>query len=297
MNGIVNVYKASGCSSFSVVDSLKKILKTKKCGHIGTLDPIAEGVLPVCINQATKLSDYLMAKDKEYIASVRLGIKTDTMDITGKILNGSNKVPDLLDIKEVLSIMIGEREYKIPAFSAVKISGQRAYKLARKGLIDDAGTRRMTVYEAEVLSYNYPELMIRVYCEKGTYIRSLIDFLGDNLGSYSAMQNLIRTRNGIFDIKNSFRLSEIEEMAMQNDFSFIIPMEKAIDWPISVIKDEYLERFLNGAQIPKNGYIKLPIEEGSNLFWITDRFKNVLGFAQKNEGKGTPLKAVKIFKD
>lgn len=297
MNGIVNVYKASGCSSFSVVDSLKKILKTKKCGHIGTLDPIAEGVLPVCINQATKLSDYLMAKDKEYIASVRLGIKTDTMDITGKILNDSNKVPDLLDIKEVLSIMIGEREYKIPAFSAVKISGQRAYKLARKGLIDDAGTRTMTVYEAEVLSYNYPELMIRVYCEKGTYIRSLIDFLGDNLGSYSAMQNLIRTRNGIFDIKNSFRLSEIEEMAMQNDFSFIIPMEKAIDWPISVIKDEYLERFLNGAQIPKNGYIKLPIEEGSNLFWITDRFKNVLGFAQKNEGKDTPLKAVKIFKD
>lgn len=297
MNGIVNVYKASGCSSFSVVDSLKKILKTKKCGHIGTLDPIAEGVLPVCINQATKLSDYLMAKDKEYIASVRLGIKTDTMDITGKILNDSNKVPDLLDIKEVLSIMIGEREYKIPAFSAVKISGQRAYKLARKGLIDDAGTRTMTVYEAEVLSYNYPELMIRVYCEKGTYIRSLIDFLGDNLGSYSAMQNLIRTRNGIFDIKNSFRLSEIEEMAMQNDFSFIIPMEKAIDWPISVIKDEYLEKFLNGAQIPKNGYIKLPIEEESNLFWITDRFKNVVGFAQKNEGKDTPLKAVKIFKD
>lgn len=297
MNGIVNVYKASGCTSFSVVDSLKKILKTKKCGHIGTLDPIAEGVLPVCINQATKLSDYLMAKDKEYIASVRLGIKTDTMDITGRILNYSNKVPDLLDIKEVLSLMIGEREYKIPAFSAVKISGQRAYKLARKGLIDDAGTRTMKVYEAEVLSYNYPELIIRVFCEKGTYIRSLIDFLGDNLGSYSAMQNLIRTRDGIFDIKNSFRLSEIEEMAMQNDFSFIIPMEKAIDWPISVIKDEYLERFLNGAQIPKNGYIRLPIEEESNLFWITDRFKNVLGFARKNEGKDTPLKAVKIFKD
>lgn len=297
MNGVVNVNKVSGCSSFSVVDSLKKILKTKKCGHIGTLDPIAEGVLPVCINQATKLSDYLMAKDKEYIASVRLGIKTDTMDITGKILNESNKVPDLQDIKEILSIMIGQSKYKIPAFSAVKISGQRAYKLARKGLINDAGTRTMTVYEAEVLSYSYPELMIRVFCEKGTYIRSLIDFLGDNLGSYASMQNLIRTRNGIFDIKNSFRLSEIEEMAMQNDFSFIIPMEKAIDWPISVIKDEYLERFLNGAQIPKNGYIKLPIEEESDLFWITDRFKNVLGFSQKNEGKDTPLKAVKIFKD
>jgi len=297
MNGIVNVNKESDCSSFSVVESLKKILKTRKCGHIGTLDPIAEGVLPVCINQATKLSDYLMAKDKEYIASVRLGIKTDTMDITGKILNESNKVPDLQAVKEVLSMMIGEREYKIPAFSAVKISGQRAYKLARKGLIDDAGKRIMTVYEAEILDYSYPNLMIRVFCEKGTYIRSLIDFLGDSLGSFGTMQNLVRTRNGIFDIKSSCKLSKIVEMVKQDDFSFIIPMEKVIDWPSCVLKDEYLERFLNGVQIPKNGYIKLPIEEESDFFWITDRFKNVFGFAQKNEGKDMPLKVVKIFKD
>ncbi|UOD34869.1 tRNA pseudouridine(55) synthase TruB [Deferribacteraceae bacterium V6Fe1] len=297
MNGIVNVNKESGCSSFSVVESLKKILKTKKCGHIGTLDPIAEGVLPVCINQATKLSDYLMAKDKEYIASVRLGIKTDTMDITGKILGESNKVPELQVIKEVLSMMIGEREYKIPAFSAVKISGQRAYKLARKGLIDDAGTRIMTVYETEILSYSYPELMVRVFCEKGTYIRSLIDFLGDSLGSYGTMQNLIRTRNGAFDIKNSYKLSEIAEMVKQGDLSFVIPMEKVIDWPNCVLKDEYMERFLNGVQIPKNGYIKLPIEEESDFFWITDRLKNVLGFAKKNEGKDIPLKVIKIFKD
>lgn len=297
MNGIVNVNKESGCSSFSVVESLKNILKTRKCGHIGTLDPIAEGVLPVCINQATKLSDYLMAKDKEYIASVRLGIKTDTMDITGKILNESNKVPDFQAVKEALSMMIGEREYKIPAFSAVKISGQRAYKLARKGLIDDAGKRIMTVYEAEILDYSYPNLMIRVFCEKGTYIRSLIDFLGDTLGSFGTMENLVRTRNGVFDIKSSYKLSEIDEMVKQDDFSFVIPIEKVIDWPNCVLKDEYLERFLNGVQIPKNGYIKLPIEVESDFFWITDRSKNVFGFAQKNEGKDIPLKVVKIFKN
>ncbi|MBZ4643842.1 MAG: tRNA pseudouridine55 synthase [Deferribacteres bacterium] len=296
MNGVINVYKESGLTSFNVVHQVKKILNIKKCGHIGTLDPIAEGVLPVCINHATKVSEYLMASDKEYIAMIRLGVKTDTMDISGKILENSEYIPGIEEVNGVVKEMIGEKEYKIPAFSAVKIAGERAYKLARKGLIDDAGSRTMTVYDISIIKYEYPQLLIKVSCEKGTYIRSLIDYLGDRLTCFGTMENLVRTKNGIFDIKNSFKLSQIADMVKNGDYEFVQQLNKVIDWPVCILKDEYVEKFLNGVQIPKNGYIKLPIEE-SDFFWISDINKKIIGFARKNKGKNIPLKVVKIFKD
>lgn len=296
MNGVINVYKEAGCSSFDVVHKVKKILNIKRCGHIGTLDPIAEGVLPVCINNATKLSQYLMADDKEYIVSVRLGIQTDTMDITGEILERSDFIPKFDDIKKMASLMVGENIYKIPAFSAVKIKGERAYNLARRGVIQDAGKKKMKIYQFEILKYEYPALLIKILCEKGTYIRSVVDEFGEKLGCFGTMEHLIRTRNGVFDIKSAYKISQIVEMRDKGDFSFIKEISEVINWPKCVLKDDFVDKFLNGVAISKFGYITLPIEEESEYFWIFDRQKSLLGFARKNKGGDIPLRTVKVFR-
>lgn len=296
MDGVVNVYKEAGCSSFDVVYRVKKILNVKRCGHIGTLDPIAEGVLPICLNNATKLSQYLMSDDKEYIVSVKLGIKTDTMDITGEILETSDVIPNLKDIEKMALNMIGENTYKIPAFSAVKIKGERAYKLARKGLIEDAGKRVMKIYSFEIISYEYPVLTIRISCEKGTYIRSVVDCFGEKLSCFGTMEHLARTKNGIFDIKKSYKISQLEEMKERGDFSFIRQINEVLIWPKCVLKDDFVDKFLNGGSIPRSGFMKLPIEEDSEYFWIFDRQDKLLGFAKKNVGKSIPLSIVKVFK-
>lgn len=295
MNGVINIYKEEGISSFGVVHEVKKILNTRKCGHTGTLDPIAEGVLAVCINEATKLSDYLMAEDKEYIASVRFGLRTDTYDITGNITDRSDYIPGLKEVENICKFVPGDNVYKIPAYSAVKIDGERAYKLARTGEIKDAGERIMTVFSVDILSYTYPDLAIKVYCKKGTYIRSIIDFIGEKLKCFGVMEHLIRTKNGVFESKDALRLHDIKAMADKGDMSFIKPLDKVIGWPKSVLKNEWIDRYLNGMNIPKNGFISLPIEDG-DLFWIVDLKDNILGFAKKNKGSNYPLKIIKVFK-
>ena len=295
MNGVINIYKEKGITSFGVVHAVKKILNIKKCGHTGTLDPIAEGVLAVCVNEATKLSDYLMAEDKEYVVSVRLGIKSDSYDITGDITDRSDYIPDIKDIKTLCRTIIGERVYKIPAYSAVKIGGKRAYKLARAGEIKDAGERKMTIFSVDVLSYDYPHLVAKIFCKKGTYIRSIVDFFGEKLGCFAVMEHLIRTKNGVFESRDALRLHEIEEMTKKGDFSFIKGLDKIIKWPKCVIKEDWIEKYLNGVGIPKNGFINLPIED-AGMFWITSLRGDILGFARKNEGSVFPLKVLKVFK-
>lgn len=295
MNGVINVYKEKGISSFGVVHEVKKILNIKKCGHTGTLDPIAEGVLAVCINEATKLSDYLMAEDKEYIVSVRLGIRSDSYDITGNVTERSDYIPDVTEVENVCKMIPGENVYKIPAYSAVKIEGERAYKLARAGEISDAGERVMTVFSMDILSYSYPVLVARVFCKKGTYIRSIADFIGEKLGSFAVMEHLIRTKNGVFESRDALKLHEIEEMTKKGDFSFIKTLDKIIRWPKCVIKNDWIQKYFNGMSVPKSGFINLPIEDGK-MFWIVSFNGNILGFARKNEGSSFPLKVIKVFK-
>ena len=159
MNGVVNIYKEKGLTSFAVVKAARRIFETKKCGHLGTLDPLAEGVLPVCIGYATKLVDHMMAVEKEYVAQFRLGQATDSYDCTGEVTAENTDIkPSKEDVEKILSGFVGDVELTVPAFSAVKINGVRAYDLARQGEIEDAGQRVMTIKEINLMNYEYPDL-------------------------------------------------------------------------------------------------------------------------------------------
>ena len=211
MDGIINVYKEAGFTSHDVVAKLRGILKQKKIGHTGTLDPEAEGVLPVCLGNATKLCDMLTEKRKEYIAEFLCGVVTDTQDMTGTVLSRSKA--DLTEeaVRTVIMSFLGESDQIPPMYSACKVNGRRLYELAREGKEVERKARRITIYELEILGMELPNVTIRVLCSKGTYIRTLCHDIGQKLGCGAAMQSLLRTRVERFTLADARRLDEIKE--------------------------------------------------------------------------------------
>lgn len=213
MNGIINVKKEKGYTSHDVVAKLRGILHMKKIGHTGTLDPDATGVLPVCVGKATKVCDLLTDKDKTYIAEVKLGITTDTLDMTGEIL--SEKEVDVTEkqVRETVRLFEGEIEQIPPMYSAIKVNGKKLYELARQGKEVKRKPRLVTIHELKILqmSLEQQEFTIEVTCSKGTYIRTLCQDIGEKLGCGAAMKSLVRTRVGRFGIEESMTLSEIEQ--------------------------------------------------------------------------------------
>jgi len=297
MNGIINVYKPSGESSFQTVRKIKKLLNAGKCGHTGTLDPMAEGVLPVCVNQATKFADYIMDFEKEYVAELCFGKKTDTMDKTGSILEEKTHCKiDEEKFRKLLENFTGDVNLKVPSYSAVKLNGERAYKLARKGEIEDAGYRKSKIKELELLNFEFPVAVLRIRCNKGTYIRSLIDRLGDESGCLACMSGLVRSCNGSFHMKDSFSPEEIEKCIENSDYSFIKKVNDILNWPLAVVKDEAVQLLMNGNAPEKQGYLKLPLEQGDNFF-IENLKGEILAFGRKLKGSRKPIKLVKVFKD
>ncbi|MBQ8667839.1 MAG: tRNA pseudouridine(55) synthase TruB [Lachnospiraceae bacterium] len=226
MDGIINIYKESGYTSHDVVAKLRGILKTKKIGHTGTLDPMAEGVLPVCVGAATKLSEMFSDHDKVYEAGMILGKSYDTLDITGFITEEREVMSTKEDIMKAASSFVGGYEQTPPMYSAKKIDGKKLYDLARRGEIVARKPVFVNIYSIDVLSVDIPHVRILVHCGKGTYIRSLIDDLGSYLGCGAAMESLIRTRVGDFTVDNSYRLSDVEKAVKTDKISdVIIPLE------------------------------------------------------------------------
>ena len=217
-NGIINVYKEAGFTSFDVVAKLRGMLKVKKIGHTGTLDPEAVGVLPVCVGYATKICDLLTDATKEYVATMRLGVETDTQDMTGSILNEYPVDENVLTDERLLKAFekfTGDIEQIPPMYSAIKVNGQKLYDLARKGIEVERKKRNVRIEEIELLNgfhntANGPMIRFRVVCSKGTYIRSLCHDLGKELGCGGAMEHLERTRVGCFSSDNAYTLSSIQ---------------------------------------------------------------------------------------
>ena len=212
-SGIINVYKEKGFTSFDVVAKLRGILRTKKIGHTGTLDPDAEGVLPVCIGRATKVCDILTDKDKIYEAVMLLGVETDTQDTSGEVLkelpvNVSEKV-----VREAILSFVGEYAQVPPMYSALKVNGKKLYELAREGKTVERKARNVQIFSIEILEMNLPRVRMSVHCSKGTYIRTLCHDIGQKLGSGGCMEKLLRTKVGIFELKDTLKLSEINELA------------------------------------------------------------------------------------
>ena len=292
----INLYKEKGITSFQAIDKLRKIIGIKKCGHTGTLDPMAEGVLPVCIGKATKMSNYLMDGKKVYIAELKLGITTDTFDITGETIEENPDIqPSEKDVLDNLKYFQGKIELIIPAYSAVKIKGKRAYELARKGLIEDAGKRINNIFSIELLEYNYPYCIIQIECDRGTYVRSIIHELGIKLGCGATMSGLIRTQSGKFKIAESYKLDEINKMKEEDNESFYKPVWDYLDWPEAVVKDDFLERLLNGVS-PKVENYKYILGSNNNMYLIKNNKNEVLAIAEKAENYKIPLKIIKVFK-
>ena len=211
MDGVLNIRKDKGYTSFAVVAKLRGILRMKKIGHTGTLDPEAEGVLPIVLGKATKLVDLLTEKQKTYEALLHLGLETDTQDMTGKVLR-----EELVNVTEeeaiaVIRSFLGEQQQIPPMYSALKVDGKKLYELAREGKTVERKPRTVHFYEIEIKKIELPYIRFSVTCSKGTYIRTLCHDIGQKLGCGGCMEELIRTRSGNFDLEDSMTLAQVEE--------------------------------------------------------------------------------------
>lgn len=250
MNGIIVVNKPVGYTSRDVVNIISKKFNTKKVGHTGTLDPIATGVLVICLNKATKIVELITNEDKEYIATFKLGIETDTLDITGNIINECNVINFSKDeIIEVLNNFIGNIKQQVPKYSAVKVNGRKMYEYARSNIDFDPPFRDVEIKSIELLDIS-DEIKIKVSVSKGTYIRSLIRDIGYKLNTYATMTSLVRTKQGNISIDESYTLEEINQ-----DKYKIIPIDILLEKYESKVVDVDLEfKIRNGEVLDKFFY-------------------------------------------
>lgn len=209
--GFLNIYKEKAVTSFDVIRELRKKFNIKKIGHTGTLDPLAEGVLIVAVGEATKLIEFMMKDEKDYSARIILGKKSDTYDAEGEIEEVSNQQPSFDEVQEVVEGFIGEIEQIPPKYSALKIKGKKAYQMARNGEEFEMNSRKVLINNIAIISYKYPELEFDVSCGSGTYIRSLANDIGEELGTGAYLNYLKRTKVGNFIVKDSIKLDEVTE--------------------------------------------------------------------------------------
>ena len=213
INGIINIYKEKGFTSHDVVAKLRGMVRQKKIGHTGTLDPDAEGVLPVCLGKATRLCDMLTDKDKTYQAVLLLGTATDTQDITGTILAKSDTAHvSGAEVMDCINNYIGEYEQLPPMYSALKVNGKKLYELAREGREVERKTRKVVIHNIKILDIALPRVRMEVSCSKGTYIRTLCHDIGESLGCGGCMESLLRTRVGCFSLGDSYTLGRLAEI-------------------------------------------------------------------------------------
>ena len=244
MDQLLVVNKPEGFTSRDVINKLSKILNTKKIGHTGTLDPIATGVLVCLTGKYTKLVDLLTALDKEYIAEIKLGIKTDTGDITGNVIDKSNKVILKNSVLDVIEKFPKKYLQIVPKYSAVKINGKKLYEYARENIDIELPKREVSIYNLELISFNEDIIKIKTKVSKGTYIRSLIEDICDMLGTVGSMKSLVRTHQGIFGIDEAFTLEDIE-----NNNYIGKNIHEFLDYPCINVEECNLKTVLNGGKI------------------------------------------------
>ena len=251
MFGFLNVYKPKGKTSHDVVAILRRITKIKQIGHTGTLDPFAEGVLPICIGKSTRLIEYLN-DDKAYIGTVQLGEATTTYDTEGEITNESDKIVSVEDIEQALGSFRGDIEQIPPIYSAIKVNGKKLYEYARKGEEVEIKPRKVCIDRLEVINYNQEtkELELYIGCSKGTYIRSIANDLGVKLGTYGFLKKLTRVKAGKFKLENSVKLEELDSTEKIQEH-LISPLE-CLDYPTYELNQEELKRISNGNSININ---------------------------------------------
>lgn len=279
MDGILNIYKPVGITSFDAVRTVMKICGTKKVGHTGTLDPLASGVLPICIGRATKIVDYIMSETKVYEAQLKLGIKTDTYDREGTITHEKDVNLSESDILSAFNSFTGELEQEPPMYSALKVNGKRLYELARQGIVVEREKRKITIYSLDVLNISLPLVTFRVTCSKGTYIRSLCYDIGEKLRVGGAMWNLERIQTGNFNLESSVSLDCLNK---DNVSQFIIPIEEGLNKYDKIsFSGNCKKLLLNGVKI-NNEYLIKNIEL-NKLYRVYLDEKNFVGLGIRDD--------------
>lgn len=248
MNGVVIVDKPQGRTSHDVVGMLRRVYKTRRVGHTGTLDPLATGVLPVCVGNATKAADMLAAADKRYTAVLELGKRTDTLDIEGKLLEEGPVNATDEEIRSVIAEFKGEQEQLPPMYSAIKQNGKKLYELAREGKDVERKPRKINIYSIDILKIDSPYVKIDVHCSKGTYIRSLCDDIGARLGCGAVMTELRRTETAGFKISQAYTVEQLA--AMEEPETALMPTDSLFARLPQIHLNEKQERsIINGVRM------------------------------------------------
>lgn len=292
MNGILLLNKPQNMTSHDCVNQVRKLFHTKKVGHLGTLDPDVTGVLPICINNATKIIQFIENTTKEYIAEVSIGKSTSTEDASGEIIKINNQTKTITkeQLISILNSFVGEQIQIPPMISSVKINGKKLYEYARKNIEVERPKRIVHFYEIELLSSDevfYGEeinFSVRILCSKGTYIRTLAVDIGEKLGYPSHMKSLVRSKSGPYNLNQCFTFEEIK----QGDFKLISIFDALRIYKMIEVNDEQKQRILNGQKLEK-------IVGEYTLIVFYDKFKNVLAVYAKDPKNEELLKPVRVF--
>lgn len=281
MNGVLNIFKPKGMSSFDAVRVVKKVAGTGKVGHTGTLDPEATGVLPICIGRATKIIDYIMDSEKVYEVTLKLGIRTTTYDLEGEVLE--ERDPSHLTEEEILNSINsfkGEYSQIPPMYSALKQNGVRLYELARKGIEVERKGRLINIHNLEDVKINNPYISMKVTCSKGTYIRSLCYDIGEKLGVFATMTQLNRAKTSVFSQEKSININELTK---ENINDYILSMEEALEkYDKIVVNKKYVKLLVNGVRVADGRFTKDKVIN-NKLYRVYDDENNFIGLGERND--------------
>ncbi|MBR2459607.1 MAG: tRNA pseudouridine(55) synthase TruB [Clostridia bacterium] len=295
--GVICINKPEGCTSHDVVGKIRRLFGTRQVGHTGTLDPMATGLLTVMVGRAVKASEYLTAENKSYVAGIRLGITTDTEDTTGEIITRfSGELPRLSQIREAAKQLTGDILQTPPMYSALKVDGKKLVDLARRGVEIEREARQVTVFSLEVSETDREdEFILTVDCSKGTYIRTLCADIGKMLGCGAAMSALMRTKNGVFTVKDAYTLEQLEEMPFGDRLGLLCPVDRLfIQYDAVNLGDFYARLAHCGCEIyQKKLRVSYPL--GTRLRLCDKNGFFALGEVMSFDD-GTAIKPIKQFK-
>ncbi len=295
MNGIICLNKESAKTSFTACKQVQALASSHKAGHTGTLDPLATGVLPIALGGAVRFIGFFPLSKKNYLARFTLGKKTDTLDITGNIIGCSNKTACLEDIKKILPSFLGEIKQIPPMYSAIKKDGVRLYELARRGLVTEREAKTVSIFEISVTQEEDDDYSLFVSCSPGTYIRSIIDDIGNMLGCGAVMTELIRTVSNGFCLDGCYTLSQLKDLKDNDRLSeAVIPVDHALSlFPQVTVTAPQSVRFKNGGELFLD---RLEIKKVDSLFRVYSPEGNFLGIADACSAKGV-LKVKRVYSE
>lgn len=297
MDGIINIFKEQGFTSHDVVAKLRGILKQKKIGHTGTLDPDAVGVLPVCLGKATKVCDLLTDKDKTYEAVLQLGVVTDTQDMTGEVLLEKTVTVTKDEIEAAIMSFIGDYAQIPPMYSALKVNGKKLYELAREGKVIERKPRQVQIHGIEIKAVDLAAntVTMKVDCSKGTYIRTLCHDIGEKLGCGGAMAHLKRTKVSSFLVEDSLTLSQVEELVQESKLEeHLVLVDSLFEQFEAVTVSKEFQKYVDNGNKIEISFLKVPMKPVKNQeFRVYDENQRFVGIFEAENSK--ILKPKKMF--